>query len=106
MSKLKVGVIGTGRRKEKKDMMRYAMAYEHGDAYKALDSCEMTACIASVVKKLGISASTCAGHCLLLSKSRFKSPIRIYGIVSIIIERPPWPPLRRLHCVALMLGKG
>ncbi len=44
MSQLKVAVIGTGRRKEKKDAMGYAMAYEHADAYQALESCKIVAC--------------------------------------------------------------
>lgn len=44
MNHLKVAVIGTGRLKEKKDAMGYAMAYEHADAYQAIEACEMVAC--------------------------------------------------------------
>ncbi|MBW3625600.1 MAG: Gfo/Idh/MocA family oxidoreductase, partial [Armatimonadetes bacterium] len=44
MSKLRVGFIGTGRKKERRDAKGYYMAYEHGQAYSRLDSCEMVAC--------------------------------------------------------------
>ena len=44
MSKLRVGVIGTGRRDVKKGPMGYAMAYQHGNSYQAIDDCELVAC--------------------------------------------------------------
>lgn len=44
MSKLRVGVIGTGKRKPRGDRFGYAMAYSHGAGYAALDSCELVAC--------------------------------------------------------------
>ncbi len=44
MAQLRVGVIGTGRKKERGDRMGYAMAYSHGNAYAALDNCEIVAC--------------------------------------------------------------
>ncbi|HOJ21235.1 MAG TPA: Gfo/Idh/MocA family oxidoreductase [Armatimonadota bacterium] len=44
MGKLRVGFIGTGKRKEKRDALGYAMAYDHGAAYQALDYVEMVAC--------------------------------------------------------------
>ena len=44
MSKLRVGIIGTGKKKEKADRFGFAMAYRHAEAYKSLDSCEMAAC--------------------------------------------------------------
>jgi predicted dehydrogenase len=44
MNKLRVGVIGTGRKKERRDAQGYYMAYEHGQAYHSLDSCELVAC--------------------------------------------------------------
>lgn len=34
MSNLRVGIIGTGRKKERPDVNGYAMAYEHGNAYR------------------------------------------------------------------------
>ena len=44
MSPLRVGFIGTGRKKERRDRFGYAMAYEHADGYRSLDSCEIVAC--------------------------------------------------------------
>lgn len=50
MSMLRVGIIGTGRKKERRDRFGFAMAYEHADAYQSLDSCEIIAC-ADVVEE-------------------------------------------------------
>ena len=44
LSKLRVGVIGTGEKKERGDRFGYAMAYEHGNGFGALESCELVAC--------------------------------------------------------------
>src|SRR3989304_9828579 len=44
MGKLRVGFIGTGKRKERRDALGYAMAYDHGAAYAEDDRCEMVAC--------------------------------------------------------------
>jgi len=44
VSKLRVGVIGTGRKKERADRFGYAMAYSHAEGYKLLDTCELVAC--------------------------------------------------------------
>ncbi len=44
MSKLRVGIIGTGSRKQKPGPLGFAMAYSHGNAYKELDHCQMVAC--------------------------------------------------------------
>ena len=44
MSKLRVGVIGTGKKKERRDQFGYAMAYDHAHAFQALDTCELVAC--------------------------------------------------------------
>ncbi|HEX8234326.1 MAG TPA: Gfo/Idh/MocA family oxidoreductase [Abditibacteriaceae bacterium] len=44
MNKLRVGIIGTGKKKERQDRFGYAMAYEHGNSYRALESCEIVAC--------------------------------------------------------------
>ncbi|GCE07547.1 Gfo/Idh/MocA family protein [Dictyobacter aurantiacus] len=45
MTRLRVGFIGTGRRKERRDAFGYAMAYEHADGYRALpEQCELVAC--------------------------------------------------------------
>jgi len=38
-----VGFIGTGK-KQRPSAMGYAMAYQHADAYKTLENCEMVAC--------------------------------------------------------------
>ena len=44
MSKLRIGMIGTGRQKARRDRFGYAMAYEHANAYQKLDTCEIVAC--------------------------------------------------------------
>ncbi len=45
MARLRVGLIGTGRKKERPDATGFAMAYAHADAYRALaDQCELVAC--------------------------------------------------------------
>jgi UDP-N-acetylglucosamine 3-dehydrogenase len=44
MSRLRVGIIGTGNRRKRPDRFGYAMAYHHAEAYRALDSCELVAC--------------------------------------------------------------
>jgi len=49
MSKLRVGIIGTGKKKPRGDAMGYAMAYEHAAAYTALRNCQIVAC-ADIVK--------------------------------------------------------
>src|SRR5438876_358623 len=43
-NKLRVGLIGTGRKKERGDSTGYAMAYQHAAAYRELPDCEMVAC--------------------------------------------------------------
>lgn len=51
MSRLRVGFIGTGRKKERRDAQGFYMAYEHAAAYLALpDSCELVAC-ADIVRE-------------------------------------------------------
>lgn len=44
MSELRVGVIGTGRRKERGDTSGYFMAYKHADGYLAAGGCKLVAC--------------------------------------------------------------
>lgn len=44
MAELRVGVIGTGRKKERADRFGYAMAYRHADGYKQLPVCRLVAC--------------------------------------------------------------
>jgi len=44
VSKLRVGVIGCGKKDKKKDRFGYAMAYQHGNAYQAIDACDLVAC--------------------------------------------------------------
>jgi len=44
MSKLRVGVIGAGRQRANPNANGYAMAYQHGEAFKTIESCEMVAC--------------------------------------------------------------
>ncbi|GAC1436713.1 MAG: Gfo/Idh/MocA family oxidoreductase [Chloroflexota bacterium] len=52
MAPLRIGVIGTGRKKERPDQFGYAMAYSHGEAYQKLDGCELVAC-ADIVRENG-----------------------------------------------------
>lgn len=61
MSKLRVAVIGTGRKKEKKDQFGYAMAYEHANAYQSLESCEIVACADIVEENAKNFADTYGG---------------------------------------------
>ncbi len=45
MTRLRVGIIGTGRKKVRPDAMGFAMAYAHAQAYQGLpDQCELVAC--------------------------------------------------------------
>ena len=45
MARLRVGIIGTGRKKERPDSTGFFMAYEHANGYLALrDRCELVAC--------------------------------------------------------------
>ncbi|MHA2434063.1 MAG: Gfo/Idh/MocA family oxidoreductase, partial [Candidatus Thorarchaeota archaeon] len=44
MTGLRVGLIGTGKKKARGDAMGYAMAYQHATAYEALDDCKIVAC--------------------------------------------------------------
>jgi UDP-N-acetylglucosamine 3-dehydrogenase len=47
---LRVGFIGTGKKKERGDDMGYGMAHKHAAAYQALDSCRLVAC-ADIVRE-------------------------------------------------------
>ncbi len=44
MSDLRVGFIGTGRKKERGDTSGYFMAYTHADGYKGAGGCTLAAC--------------------------------------------------------------
>ncbi len=45
MARLRIGIIGTGRKKDQPDTEGFFMAYEHGRGYRALtDRCELVAC--------------------------------------------------------------
>src|SRR5207248_4416926 len=45
MPRLRVGIIGTGRRKERADARGFGMAHYHAAAYRALpEACELVAC--------------------------------------------------------------
>ena len=44
MTGLRVGVIGTGKRKARGDATGYGMAYSHAQAYEALGNCQIVAC--------------------------------------------------------------
>lgn len=51
MTRLRIGFIGTGRKKERPDLSGFFMAYQHGAGYQALsDSCAMVAC-ADIVRE-------------------------------------------------------
>lgn len=44
MDQLRVGFIGTGRKKERRDAQGYYMAYEHGQAWQEAGGCDLVAC--------------------------------------------------------------
>lgn len=44
MDKLRVGFIGTGKKKPRGDRFGYAMAYQHALGYQKIDGCELVAC--------------------------------------------------------------
>jgi len=50
MSKLRVGIIGTGKKKPRGDSTGFAMAYEHANGYLALGNCEIVSC-ADIVRE-------------------------------------------------------
>ncbi len=51
MPRLRVGIIGTGRKKERPDITGFFMAYQHAAGYQALpESCELVAC-ADIVRE-------------------------------------------------------
>ena len=50
MAKMRVGFIGTGKKKERLDKTGFAMAYHHAAAYRALENCELAAC-ADIVRE-------------------------------------------------------
>jgi len=47
---LRVGIIGTGKKKARGDAMGYGMAYKHAEAYVSLGNCRIVAC-ADIVKE-------------------------------------------------------
>ncbi|MBI3948715.1 MAG: Gfo/Idh/MocA family oxidoreductase [Armatimonadetes bacterium] len=59
MDKLRVAIIGTGKKKERPDQFGFAMAYRHADAYRLLDACEMVACADIVAENARAFADTC-----------------------------------------------
>ena len=44
MDTLRVGFIGTGKKKERGDRFGYAMAYEHANGFRRVAGCELAAC--------------------------------------------------------------
>lgn len=50
MNELRIGIIGTGKRKEEGDETGYGMAYHHAKAYGELDNCRIVAC-ADIVRE-------------------------------------------------------
>ncbi len=44
MESLRVGVIGTGRKKDRPDATGYFMAYRHAEGYRQVPACKMVAC--------------------------------------------------------------
>ncbi|GCE28990.1 oxidoreductase [Dictyobacter alpinus] len=61
MTRLHVGFIGTGRRKERRDQFGFAMAYEHAAGYLALpEQCELVAC-ADLVQDYAAAFATTNG---------------------------------------------
>ena len=53
MARLRVGIIGTGKKKARPDVTGFAMAYSHADGYRALpEQCDLVAC-ADIVEENG-----------------------------------------------------
>jgi len=51
MARLRVGIIGTGRKKDRPDITGFFMAYQHAAGYQALpDQCELVACADIVIE--------------------------------------------------------
>jgi predicted dehydrogenase len=51
MARLRVGIIGTGRKKERPDITGFFMAYQHAAGYRSLpETCELVAC-ADIVRE-------------------------------------------------------
>ncbi|MDH7568739.1 MAG: Gfo/Idh/MocA family oxidoreductase [Armatimonadota bacterium] len=44
MGTLRVGIIGTGKKKQRGDRFGYAMAYQHANGYQKLPTCQLVAC--------------------------------------------------------------
>jgi UDP-N-acetylglucosamine 3-dehydrogenase len=44
VGKLRVGIIGTGKKKARGDRFGFAMAYQHAEGFRKLDSCQIVAC--------------------------------------------------------------
>ncbi len=89
MTKLRVGIIGTGKKKERRDRFGFAMAYEHADAYQALDSCEIVACADLVEENARAFADTYEVEKIFLDYRAMLDEMRL-DVVSICT----WP---RLH---------
>jgi predicted dehydrogenase len=61
MARLRVGVIGTGRKKDRPDITGFFMAYQHAAGYLALpDRCELVAC-ADIVRENAESFAEATG---------------------------------------------
>ena len=60
MKKLRVGLIGTGKKRERNDRFGFAMAYSHAAGYQKLDSCELVAC-ADIVEENARAFATAFG---------------------------------------------
>jgi UDP-N-acetylglucosamine 3-dehydrogenase len=61
MARLRVGIIGTGRKKERPDSTGFFMAYRHAEGYQAVaDRCELVAC-ADIVQENADAFATAHG---------------------------------------------
>lgn len=61
MARLRVGIIGTGRRKDRPDITGFFMAYQHAAGYRALpDQCDLVAC-ADIVSENGTAFAEANG---------------------------------------------
>jgi UDP-N-acetylglucosamine 3-dehydrogenase len=88
MSKLRIGIIGTGKKRDRRDRFGFAMAYDHADAYRALDSCQIVACADLVEENARAFADTYGVEKIFLDYRAMLAEMKL-DVVSICT----WPHL-------------
>lgn len=88
MTELRVGFIGTGRKKERGDTTGYFMAYRHADGFLKLDGCRLVACCDVVEENARAFAETYGIHSVYLDYREMLATEKL-DVVSICT----WPHL-------------